>query len=314
MLIIELGFLLTNITYGLLELFHYYIFVFLFLDSFIRMFIRPARSFGYIRVLIGFLSLIPIASFHGMAFLPFDVNFGIQQIILIIIAVSRAQHLSFLFAPFRANPAQSFVGGFVMFILLGAIFLSVPVSHHQAISFIDALYMSVSAVCVTGLSVVDIGTVFTPFGQLILLILIQVGGLGIMTFYALVTLSLNRRFLSRESKEFQEGWATENIKETFGIIKSIFVVTILVEAVGAVFIYQFMPVQIQGIQLSLFYAIFHSVSAFCNAGFSLFSDSLAIFSGSIGMVSVMSLLIFIGGIGFPVLFQLYHRFILQPSF
>ena len=187
----------------------------------------------------------------------------------------------------------------------------IPTAHRESIAFIDALFIAASAVCVTGLSVFDIGTVLTPFGQIILLILIQIGGLGIMTFYALITISLNQRFLSSESKELQDGWSTESMKETFGLIRSIFSVTIIVELIGACLIYISLSDHIQDSKLKIFYSFFHSVSAFCNAGFSLFPDSIALFSTHSFMIIVFSILIFLGGIGFPMIFELYHRYIVK---
>ena len=169
-------------------------------------------------------------------------------------------------------------------------------------------FISVSAVCVTGLSVFEIGSVLTPFGQIILLMLIQVGGLGIMTFYALVSLSLNHRFLSTESQQLQAGWDTQNLNETLGLIKAIFFVTFLVEIIGAIIIYFHLDVTLP-IKERLFFSIFHSVSAFCNAGFSLFSNSLEVFSSHTFLMVTFCCLIIIGGIGFPVIFEIYHRYV-----
>ena len=309
-LIIELIFMLTMPSFNLFYGIHYYIFLLLFFDSLIRLIIRPTKSFGYKRLTLGLLAILPILSENGIQF-SIDMNLGLQQIILLLIAVSRIQHLSFLFEPLRSNPTQTFIGGFTLFILVGAIFLMIPTAHRESIAFIDALFIAASAVCVTGLSVFDIGTVLTPFGQIILLILIQIGGLGIMTFYALITISLNQRFLSSESKELQDGWSTESMKETFGLIRSIFSVTIIVELIGACLIYISLSDHIQDSKLKIFYSFFHSVSAFCNAGFSLFPDSIALFSTHSFMIIVFSILIFLGGIGFPVIFELYHRYIVK---
>ena len=236
-LLIELIFMLTMSSFQLFYGVHYFIFLLLFLDSVIRLLIRPTKSFGYKRLMLGLLSFLPILNYHGVQLPMIDMNLGLQQGLLLVIAVTRIQHLSFLFEPFRSNPTQSFICGFLLFILLGTVFLMVPMAHQGEIPFIDALFMAVSAVCVTGLSVFDVGSQLTPFGQIVLLILIQIGGLGIMTFYALVTISLSQRFLSSENQEFQEGWSTESIKETFGLIRSIFIVTFIVEIIGAVMLF-----------------------------------------------------------------------------
>ena len=309
-LIIEFIFMLSMVPFSAFNNVHYYIFLLIFLDSIFRLIIRPTRMFGYARLILGLVSILPILNYHGIGLMPFDINLGIQQGLLFLIAATRVQHLSFLFEPLRTNPTQSFVGGFVLFILLGAVFLTLPSAHVGPMPFIDALFTAASAVCVTGLNVVDVGTHFSSIGHLILLILIQVGGLGIMTFYGLVTLSLHQRFLSQESQEFQQGWSTENSRETFGLIRSIFVVTFVVELIGAMIIFSGLPASMS-LKSRLFSAVFHSVSAFCNAGFSLFSDGLALFSDSNLMLATFAILIFLGGIGFPVLFELYHRFILK---
>jgi trk system potassium uptake protein TrkH len=307
-LIIELIFMLTLSSFQLFYNIHYYMFLLLFLDSVIRLIIRPSRLFGYKRLALGLMAILPILNHNGIHFFV-NINLGVQQVLLLIIAFSRIQHLSFLFEPLRSNPTQTFVGGFLLFIFLGAVFFMVPIAHHQPISFIDAVFISASAICVTGLTVFDVGSVFTPFGQMILLILIQIGGLGIMTFYALITISLKERFLSYESKELQDGWSTESMKETFSLVRSIFIITIGVELLGAVAIFFGNSAPVGPLKVQIFNALFHSVSAFCNAGFSLFPNSIAGFSSNPFMISVFSVLIFLGGIGFPVIFEIYHRFI-----
>ncbi|MEK9727540.1 MAG: potassium transporter TrkG, partial [Candidatus Margulisiibacteriota bacterium] len=265
-LAIEVIFMLNMASFRLFIDVHYYIFLLLFFDSILRLIIRPSKSFGYRRLFLGLLSILPILSYQGVSVFPVDINFGFEQVILLLIAISRVQHLSFLFEPLRSNPTQSFVGGFVLFILLGAVFLMLPMAHQLPITFMDALFTAASAVCVTGLNVVDVGQHFSTVGQCIILVLIQIGGLGIMTFYALVTISLNQRFLSKESQILQRGWSTENAKETFGIIRSIFFVTFIVEFLGAVILFFSMPDSISSTKLKLLYAGFHSISAFCNAG------------------------------------------------
>ncbi len=312
-LIIELIFLMAMTPLQLFNDVHYYIFILIIADSLIRFIIRPSKRFGYRRLFIGFLAIIPVLNFHGLSLPWLEMNITIQQSILLIIALSRIQHLAFLLQPFRSNPTQLFIGGFILFILLGAIFLMIPGAHVGSITFIDALFIAASAVCVTGLTVFDVGSQLTVIGQFILLVLIQIGGLGIMTFYALVTISLSQRFLSTESQELQAGWATDSLKETFGLVRSIFIVTLIVELVGAVFIFLALPDTIGSLSQKVFFAIFHSVSAFCNAGFSLFSNSIALFSDSFLMIAVFSLLIILGGIGFPVIFELHHRYIVKDK-
>ena len=124
-----------------------------------------------------------------------------------------------------------------------------------------------------------------------------------MTFYALVTISFNRKFLSQEAKELQDNWSTENYSETIGIIQAIFFVTIVVELCGAVLMYPLISSHVDGVWNVLFYSIFHSISAFCNAGFSLFSDNMILFSDSFSMMSILSVLILLGGLVFLSFFN-----------
>jgi trk system potassium uptake protein len=309
MLCIELIFFLTLSPYQVFVQVHHYIFILLCIDTLLRVIIRPEKSFGYIRLAIGCLAVLPLINAYGVSIFPAEINFGMHQILLIIIAATRIQHLSFLFEPLRSNPAQTFIGGFILAIVIGALFLIVPMAHTQPIALIDACFIAVSAICVTGLTVFDVGSVLTPLGQVMLMILIQIGGLGIMTFYALVSISLHHRFLSAETQELQASWSTESLNETFGLVKSIFYVTFGVELLGAILIFPFIPSEVGGLAQRLFYALFHAISAFCNAGFSLFPNSLAIFSSSVGIMTIFSVLIIIGGLGFPVIFELYHRYI-----
>lgn len=314
MMILEVAVVLTASNQPVLFTLHYTLFWVIFIDTILRTIIRPSRSFGMIRLIIGYLSALPILFHAYPGILMGALNGHIEQGLLLTIGVSRMTHLSVVFNPIRSNPAKSFVGGFILFILIGATLLSLPIAHNQPVQFLDAIYMATSAICVTGLSVLDVSSTFTRFGQIVLLGLIQIGGLGMMTFYAVVSLSLNHRFVSRESSLMQDGWSTENVKETFGIIKSIFVVTIIVEAIGAIAMYPYMMTQVATVEEGVFYAIFHAISAFCNAGFSLFSNSLAIFSGSIGFMSITALIIFIGGLGFPIIFEWYHRYIVKDRY
>jgi trk system potassium uptake protein TrkH len=227
------------------------------------------------------------------------------------IAVTRLGHMGVLLAPLRSKPTQLFVAGFGVIIVGGALLLMLPIAHHQEISFMDAVFTAASAVCVTGLTVVEVSQAFSWVGQVIILGLIQIGGLGIMTFYALVTMVIHHRVFSYESQAFQRGWSTESAKETFGVLRTIFSVTLGVECLGAAVIYTGLPDTVEGTITRIFYAIFHSVSAFCNAGFSLFPNSLGVFSGQPVVLIAISCLIIVGGIGFPAMMDGYHRFIVR---
>ena len=189
-LFIELIILLSDSNQQLFYTLHYYIFILFLFDIICRVFLLHSKKNFKKHVVFFILILIPLLNYHGISFLPEHLSFTVQQLILLIISLSRIKHMGFLFEPFRHNPTQSFIGGFILFILIGAILLITPAANHENLSFLDALFTSTSAICVTGLSTIDIGNNLTPFGQLILMALIQIGGLGIMSFYALITISL----------------------------------------------------------------------------------------------------------------------------
>ena len=202
------------------------------------------------------------------------------------------------------NPLPVIAGSFAGLILLGSLLLSMPVACALPgrVSWFDALFTSTSAVCVTGLVVRDTGTVYSTFGHAVLLVLIQMGGLGFMTFATLIfrlmgrTISLRDRMIMRDSlNEDVLGGVVQLVQWVVGS-------TLCVELAGAaVFAIRMIPMY--GVGRGLFYAVFHSVSAFCNAGFDLFGGgrSLTGFSADGLMCLTAIALVVIGGIGFGAL-------------
>jgi trk system potassium uptake protein TrkH len=167
------------------------------------------------------------------------------------------------------------------------------------LSFVDALFTSTSAVCVTGLIVQDTATFFTPLGQMIILILFQLGGLGIMTFSTLILLVAGRKVSIQDKIIIQQDYhtAAKNVKS---LIKNIFYYAFIIEGVGTLLLFLRWKGKFPGLR-GLFYSLFHAISAFCNAGFSVFSDSLESFRGDIWTNVVIILLIVLGSMGFLVL-------------
>lgn len=206
----------------------------------------------------------------------------------------------------RLSPGSLLVVAFSLLILAGAGLLCMPNATTQGIGFLDALFTSASAVCVTGLIVVDTATAFTPLGQLIVMGLIQLGGLGIVTLTYFIAM-VGGQGVGISSRVFlRDLLNSENLGRLGTAIGFILATTLLCEAVGAILLYQ--SWQDNGIEGNLgWLAAFHSVSAFCNAGFSLFSAGLA--DGRVsedwGGLSVLLVLIALGGIGFPVLRALW---------
>ena len=142
------------------------------------------------------------------------------------------------------------------------------------------------------------------FGQSVILVLFQLGGLGIMTFSVLLALLLRRKVSQTDSQQFQESYSTDTLSETFKAITFIFKLTLIIELIGAVILFlRWKPVY--GVTMKAgFYAVFHAVSAFCNAGFSLFSDSVVGYGMDVPVIMTLSVLIIMGGLGFPVLFNI----------
>lgn len=167
------------------------------------------------------------------------------------------------------------------------------------ISFIDALFTSTSAVCVTGLIVQDTSTYFTQAGQITILILLQLGGLGIMTFSTLILLMAGKKISIKDRIIIQEGFHHSAPKNVKSLIWNVFLFTISVEFLGALLLYLHWKDKFSGLKPA-FIAIFHSISAFCNAGFSVFSNSLESFRNDYWVNTIIIILIVLGGLGFLV--------------
>ncbi|HOP28220.1 MAG TPA: TrkH family potassium uptake protein [Spirochaetota bacterium] len=203
----------------------------------------------------------------------------------------------------RLSPVQQFVASFLLLILTGALLLKIPAATVKGISFIDALFTSTSAVCVTGLVVLDTGKDFTFIGQSIILILIQLGGLGIMTFTIGIFSMLGGGFSLKWRFAFSEIYNDITIIPTRQILKKILIYTFMIETLtGIVLFTQF--IKHFGLFDSIWLSVFHSISAFCNAGFSTFSDSLISYQCNTVIVLAISANIILGGLGFLVLTEL----------
>jgi len=202
----------------------------------------------------------------------------------------------------RILPSRMLVMSFLIIIVIGTVFLSLPqaVNMGQKISVLTALFTATSAVSVTGLSLVDVSEVFSVFGKIVILILIQLGGLGIMTFSSIIMLAIGKQFSYHEQKILKEDLNSDQVGGVLHYVKIIIAIVASIEIMGAILLtvgfLETMPVS-----QAILYGIFHSISAFCNAGFSLFSDSLEGFKGNYIVNYTVSGLIFLGGIGFAVI-------------
>jgi trk system potassium uptake protein TrkH len=202
-----------------------------------------------------------------------------------------------LFAPL-ALPIHFFAAA----IFIGAGLLCQPIScTGEPVSFLDALFTATSAACVTGLTVTDTGTTFTRFGQTVILALIQLGGLGIMTFSTLIFYLWRRRVSLADHIAVGQSLLHDASFHLGRFLVRMLVVTLFIEAVGALALYLFDPVG-----FAPFSAVFHAVSAFCNAGFGLMADNLMGYAGNPGVNLVIMWLIVSGGLGFAVLIEGYR--------
>ena len=189
---------------------------------------------------------------------------------------------------------------FLVAIALGTLLLTLPCATvGGSISFVDSLFTATSAVCVTGLIVKDTGSDFTYFGQVVILVLIQLGGLGIMTFATFFVLMLGRRISFGEAMVFKESLDDLSVKGILRALRRIFVVTIAIEGIGFLLLFLYFR-GIYPLGFALYSAAFHSVSAFCNAGFSLYPDSFVRFADVSLVNCTMMALIVTGGVGFIV--------------
>ncbi|MBN1272596.1 MAG: hypothetical protein JXB26_10045 [Candidatus Aminicenantes bacterium] len=208
----------------------------------------------------------------------------------------------------RFQPAQFLAVSFASVILLGALLLLLPFSTRTGhISGIDALFTSTSAVCVTGLIVQDTPEFFSTAGQVIILLLFQLGGLGIMTFSTLVLLAARKKISIQDRIIIQQGYhhsAPRNVKTLIG---KIFLYTFFFETAGTLSFFLRWYREF-GVVKGLYYAAFHSISAFCNAGFSLFSDSFIRYKGDVWINLTLIFLIVIGGLGFLVILESEESF------
>lgn len=230
----------------------------------------------------------------------------LSHLLLLFISVI---HLSkFIVANLQRHirPEIMFAGSFATFILLGAVLLMLPKSHHAPLGFLDALFTSTSAVCITGLSTVDIPATFTFTGQLILLLLIQIGGIGVMTFTSFIALSFFTQTSFTDQMALKSILNEESMNNIFRTLLYTLLTTLVAEAAGACFLWwQIRDLPPQLIADKVFCAIFHAVSAFCNAGFSTLSGNLChpAIRHLYGFQCGIALLVIVGGIGFPIVFN-----------
>ena len=200
----------------------------------------------------------------------------------------------------KLNPTRSLVIGIVIIILLGGIILNLPICNNRPIKFIDALFVSTTSVCVTGLTTVVIAEQFSIVGQIVIMILIQIGGLGLMSFLVLLLMVMGKKVNLSDRLILKESLNQNSFNTVTNLLIRIFKYTIFFEICGAIlFSITFIPEY--GIEKGIFYSMFHSISAFCNAGIDIIGNNSFInYSNNFIVNITIMLLIIIGGLGFTV--------------
>ena len=199
------------------------------------------------------------------------------------------------------NPPRVLALGFAGLILIGALLLNLPIASKsgESIGFVNALFTSASSVCVTGLVVVNTGEYWSLFGHIVIIFLIQMGGLGFMTLATLVALILGKKITLKERLIIREQLNQETMSGLVKLTRYVIFSTFAIEGIGALVLStRFIP--IYGLGRGIWFSIFHSISAFCNAGFDILGDSIAPFVGDITINLTIAFLIIIGGLGFSV--------------
>lgn len=205
------------------------------------------------------------------------------------------------------SPPAVLALGFLALILLGTLLLLLPVATTQPINLLQALFTATSAVTVTGLVVVDTGSQFSHFGQIVIALLIQAGGLGFMTFAVVAAISLGAKIGLSQQKIAQEALGQTSLDQVTTIAKAVLLYALLIELIGVLLLTLTWWSEL-GFVTALYHGFFYTISAFNNAGFALSSDSLMPYAGSIPVNLIITGLFVIGGIGFTVLIDVKkHR-------
>ncbi len=209
------------------------------------------------------------------------------------------------------KPPQFLALGFLLLIIIGTLLLNLPVSRNPGVEvvFIDALFTAASSVCVTGLTVVDTANSFNTFGQIVIMLLMQLGGLGFMTMAVVTALFFGRRIDIRERRVIKETMGHALSQGVSKVIWNIVRVTIVIELIGALFLSM---AWLKHYGARAFYlGLFHSISAFNNVGIDLMGDfrSMSPFTEEPIILIILTLLVFLGGIGYPVIGEIlsYHK-------
>lgn len=228
----------------------------------------------------------------------------VMDVVLVVAASYDVSTFGVSFLTRRSSPTMLFAGSFVIFIMLGTGLLLMPRCHYDDMTFLQALFTSTSALCVNGLSVVDVATDFTHFGQIVIITLVQIGGLGVMTFTCFFALSMSSKGSLHGSMVIKDIVSADNISDIFQTLKHIMYVTFIIEGLSVWVLYYYFRDAFPGApqQDVIFFAIFHGISSFCNAGISNIEGGLAnpsIVHSNLLHMTIAVTVVF-GGAGFPL--------------
>lgn len=209
--------------------------------------------------------------------------------------------------PLKLNPPQLLAIMFLFLVVVGGVLLKLPIATEKGISWLDAFFLSTSAATVTGLAPIDPGSTFTLFGEIVLMVLIQVGGLGIMTFAVLVVIVLGKKIGMKQRMLMQEALNQPSLGGVIRLARNLLLFSLFMECIGVILLaIDWVPKM--GWAKGLYYSLFHTIAAFNNAGFALWPDNLSRFVGDPIVNVTITLLIIVGGLGFTVVFDvLYQR-------
>lgn len=322
--VFDFGFTQNKLTQQIIDAFYFVVILIGLFSTFAKYIQSPAllkrRVAIFDGVSVGYtIYILYVYVFEGQAF---ETDLVLENPLWVVLAVL----LTFIREFFELkldlsrtyfNPAQLFILSFLTIIFLGSFMLMLPnATYSGSIPYVDALFTATSAVCVTGLIVVDTGSYFTLFGQSIILFLIQIGGLGILTFASYFSYFFKGGSTYENQLTLSEMTNANKIGDVFSTLKNIIIITITVELIAAMVIFFSIDNQlIYGFTDKAFFSVFHAISAFCNAGFSTLSNSIYE-SGFRYQYTLQLIIIFtfvLGGLGFPIVVNLLnyikHKFL-----
>ncbi len=275
------------------------------------------------------LNKIDVSHYSGLVIIVYFVLIGAARLVdadmlqfmtknewvylgIALIFLSELSKRSLFFDNFYFNPTILFVISFLGLILIGTVLLMLPRTTIVApLSFLDAFFMATSAVCITGLTVTDISTNFTLFGQSVIMVLIQVGGLGIMTFTGFFGYFFSGGFSFKNQLMFGEILGENKLNSVISTLLKIIFITLLFEFIGGVFIYLTLDSRIFAtVGDRIFFAAFHAISAFCNSGFSILQDGIRheAYRFNYNFQFVLTFIFIWGGLGFGTVYNFYTYF------